>query len=459
MPPPRFAPLPRAGELIQHDYRPAAASEPVLDGNTSDGLDVPHRPVRLLQWNIERGYELEGIIAELKRVDADVLALQEIDIGCARSNWEDTGQRIARELQLNYAFVCEFEELYSSARDDRSQGGGVHGNAILTKYDMSEVETIRHRYEPVDWEDEGTILTASEPRRGGRVSLAARVHCPQGPLVVYCAHLEVFSGILGRLEQFSEILKSSKARLARGQQRQAILGDLNTMGHGIARMSPQHCGDGLRWRTLGMSEGQFWLEAVLAVQDPEWGHRGGGRAWGGDEAGWREGDRGSPGGEREGHSGGGGDGDGGDSATCVSLPVGCIRRPLKDSSSGWQSIPTAEAVGGSAQAAAAKLRDSKPGELVFVNGGCNKLVNERLLGLGLSAEVCSNLLNPGFVDPFDVTTTTLEPDFTKFCGYPLMNGKLDWLLLRALEVRHKEIGNHDYSLSDHKWLAAEVAFP
>lgn len=40
-----------------------------------------------------------------------------------------------------------------------------------------------------------------------------------------------------------------------------------------------------------------------------------------------------------------------------------------------------------------------------------------------------------------------------------MNGKLDWLLLRALEVRHKEIGNHDYSLSDHKWLAAEVAFP
>ena len=41
-----------------------------------------------LQWNIERGYELDGIIEELKRLDADVLSLQEIDIGCARSNWE-----------------------------------------------------------------------------------------------------------------------------------------------------------------------------------------------------------------------------------------------------------------------------------------------------------------------------------------------------------------------------------
>jgi hypothetical protein len=97
-------------------------------------------------------------------------------------------------------------------------------------------------------------------------------------------------------------------------------------------------------------------------------------------------------------------------------------------------------------------------DVVFVNGGCNKLVNERLLNLGLSPEVCGNLLNPGFHDPFDVHTTTLEPDFTKLCGYSLMKGKLDWLLLRALEVKHKEIGNHDYALSDHKWLSADIFF-
>ena len=32
--------------------------------------------VRFLQWNIERGYKLPGIIEELKRIDADVIALQ-----------------------------------------------------------------------------------------------------------------------------------------------------------------------------------------------------------------------------------------------------------------------------------------------------------------------------------------------------------------------------------------------
>ena len=35
-----------------------------------------HGSVRFLQWNIERGYKLPGIIEELKRIDADVIALQ-----------------------------------------------------------------------------------------------------------------------------------------------------------------------------------------------------------------------------------------------------------------------------------------------------------------------------------------------------------------------------------------------
>ncbi len=40
------------------------------------------------------------------------------------------------------------------------------------------------------------------------------------------------------------------------------------------------------------------------------------------------------------------------------------------------------------------------------------------------------------------------------CG----EGKLDWVLLRRLEVASKGIGNHDYAASDHKWLSADVRF-
>ena len=44
-----------------------------------------------MQWNIERGYKLDAIIEELKGIDADVVALQEVDVHCERSDSEDTG--------------------------------------------------------------------------------------------------------------------------------------------------------------------------------------------------------------------------------------------------------------------------------------------------------------------------------------------------------------------------------
>ncbi len=49
------------------------------------------------------------------------LQVQEIDIHCERSGYEDCGMRIAEELGLNYAFLCEFDELHSPLRDPSSQ--------------------------------------------------------------------------------------------------------------------------------------------------------------------------------------------------------------------------------------------------------------------------------------------------------------------------------------------------
>lgn len=44
------------------------------------------------QWNIERGFQLEAIIEQLREADADIIALQEVDVGCERSGSEDTGR-------------------------------------------------------------------------------------------------------------------------------------------------------------------------------------------------------------------------------------------------------------------------------------------------------------------------------------------------------------------------------
>ena len=48
---------------------------------------------------------------------------------------------------------------------------------------------------------------------------------------------------------------------------QAIFGDLNTMGHGIARFSPKFCTDKMRFWSLGQAEAVFWDRNVFQVLD------------------------------------------------------------------------------------------------------------------------------------------------------------------------------------------------
>ena len=47
----------------------------------------------------------------------------------------------------------------------------------------------------------------------------------------------------------------------------ALMGDLNTMGHGIARLSPHFCTDRTRFRNLGKTEAQVWDEIVVEQLD------------------------------------------------------------------------------------------------------------------------------------------------------------------------------------------------
>jgi hypothetical protein len=50
------------------------------------------------------------------------------------TNQQDTGLEIAKALNYNYIFNCEFEEIYDPLREKHVQGGGVHGNGILSRY-------------------------------------------------------------------------------------------------------------------------------------------------------------------------------------------------------------------------------------------------------------------------------------------------------------------------------------
>ncbi|KAI7899405.1 uncharacterized protein BX663DRAFT_521629 [Cokeromyces recurvatus] len=142
--------LPSPGEIVIYDYRPK--DKPIVGES-----------LKVLQWNIERNYESEAIIETIQDLDPDVILLQEVDIYCKRSGNRDHMQELCKALQLLGCFVCEFEELDSSVRRLRDTGGGVHGNAILSKHDV-DFRVLEHRKNAFNWEKNGILLR--EPRKG-----------------------------------------------------------------------------------------------------------------------------------------------------------------------------------------------------------------------------------------------------------------------------------------------------
>ncbi|KAH7830688.1 uncharacterized protein MONOS_1770 [Monocercomonoides exilis] len=235
--------LPEPFEVLQKDYR-------VLEETKENS-----NRIRAITWNIERGYKLDQIIAELKKIDADIIILQELDIMCKRTDNLDVPNEIGKALKLNMAFVPEFHEFESPIRPSSNQGGGVHGNAILTKFDFLKVEAIIHKQQ-INWRLDG-LRFCGEPRKGGRVTLVAEIATPTGVIVTYSSHLEPFVTCTDRFENVKEILQScfeycQKAKGTSSSSSSAssidslnsqtirgflIGGDFNTMLSGIGRLN------------------------------------------------------------------------------------------------------------------------------------------------------------------------------------------------------------------------------
>ncbi|KAG0279987.1 hypothetical protein BGZ95_011662 [Linnemannia exigua] len=227
------------------------------------------RPIRCLQWNIERNYKADEILATLTELDADILCIQEIDIGCHRSGHDrDHFLEICKSQGLYGGFVPEFWELEHPGRKDRDQGGGVHGNAILSRWPVNGFRVLDHVHHAYEWERDGHKL--NEPRLGRRFTIVADIQTPSGPLLCYCAHLEVFTGIVGRISALSDILADSELYSDRYPY-QILFGDLNTISHSIARLAKTISTDQYRIGSFGSQESEWWDRNLWSwhVQDGE----------------------------------------------------------------------------------------------------------------------------------------------------------------------------------------------
>jgi endonuclease/exonuclease/phosphatase family metal-dependent hydrolase len=195
--------------------------------------------LRVISWNIEKGIHWKEIVETLRvephlRV-ADLILLNEVDVGMARSGNHHIASEVAHALKMNYVFAPAHLELTKGTGTDLDAPGenktGVQGNAILSRYPLGEAQII----ELPRCDD---FFQSQEKRYGRRVALKTTVYTDKGSLWAVSSHLEVRKTPACRAVQMRAILDF----LSRQPDHRPTLlgGDWNT--HTFSR--------GTRWRTL-----------------------------------------------------------------------------------------------------------------------------------------------------------------------------------------------------------------
>lgn len=167
----------------------------------------PGGPIQVVDWNIDRGLQLAGIIDFLASTNADLILLQEVDLNARRTHQVDVAREISQKLQLNYIFGREFQELTQGSRTSPA----YHGQAILSPWSLSNPRILRFRRQSGFWRPRW-FLPEIEPlqeRIGGRIALISEVNIGGRRLVTYNLHLESRGDDALRCSQLNETLNDS----------------------------------------------------------------------------------------------------------------------------------------------------------------------------------------------------------------------------------------------------------
>jgi endonuclease/exonuclease/phosphatase family metal-dependent hydrolase len=158
--------------------------------------------LRIATFNLQHGRGPDGVVEPgrlanaLAALDADVLGIQEVDVGVRRSGGVDQAALAAAATGMRVAFGAAI----------RVRVRGLYGNALLVRGDMWDVELLR----------------MPRPRAGERrAALLARVAVGDRELSVACTHLAV------EREEAQRQLDVVVAALARRPEPRVLLGDCN----------------------------------------------------------------------------------------------------------------------------------------------------------------------------------------------------------------------------------------
>src|SRR5690349_24845147 len=86
-------------------------------------LFSPPDSIRVVNWNIDRGLKLSGVIEFLEGAKADIILLQEADLNARRTHHMNVAKEIAQTQEMNYVFGREFQELTQGSKTSPAYRG------------------------------------------------------------------------------------------------------------------------------------------------------------------------------------------------------------------------------------------------------------------------------------------------------------------------------------------------
>jgi endonuclease/exonuclease/phosphatase family metal-dependent hydrolase len=190
--------------------------------------------MRLATFNILHGRSIEDGVVDLGRLasavaslDADVLALQEVDRDQPRSHLADLTAVAAEAMGARaHRFVAALSgtpgATWMAATEDDLPGTASYGVALLSRYPVKTWQTLRlprigFRFPLYLREPRKLIIAHEEPR----AAVIAHLQTPSGPMIVVNTHLSYAPG-WGHVQ-----LRRIRRDLATVDEPVVVMGDLN----------------------------------------------------------------------------------------------------------------------------------------------------------------------------------------------------------------------------------------
>ena len=167
-------------------------------------LLCPPDSIRAVNWNIDRGSQLQRVIEFLASARADIVLLQEADLNAKRTHHANVAREIAKKLQMNYVFGREFQELTQGTHASPA----YHGQATLSRWPLSKFRIIRFQKQSNFWRPHWFLpeISPFQERIGGRLALVSEANIAGKTIATYNLHLESKGGDSLRYSQLDEVL-------------------------------------------------------------------------------------------------------------------------------------------------------------------------------------------------------------------------------------------------------------